>query len=214
MYKRRTDAHIIEIYRRAIKPGTTVVDIGSNVGFYAALFSHLVGERGKVICFEPDPINFSHLRETTRNFANVSLHNLAIGENNCRLKLFLSEKMNVDHRTYDAGDGRPAIEVDCVALDSFFPKEQSIDALKIDIQGFDYYAVRGMKETLHRCPRLTMVGEFWPFGLQKAGVQPREYLAFVRELGFKVVLLGEEDEAAWLGRTSDESAYTDFVATK
>jgi len=42
--------------------GTTVLDIGANVGFFSILLSRLVGPKGKVIAFEPLPRNTEMLK--------------------------------------------------------------------------------------------------------------------------------------------------------
>lgn len=42
--------------------GTTVLDIGANVGFFSILLSRLVGPMGKVIAFEPLPRNLDFIQ--------------------------------------------------------------------------------------------------------------------------------------------------------
>ena len=54
-----------ELFKKIIKPGMTVIDIGAHIGYFTRLFSKLVGEKGKVFAFEADPINFSFLKRNT-----------------------------------------------------------------------------------------------------------------------------------------------------
>src|SRR5207249_459987 len=75
------DAAILEILVGMCKPGWTVWDIGSCIGFYSVFFARLVGPSGRVVSFEPDPRNFER---TTANvalnrFLNVRFLNVAIG---------------------------------------------------------------------------------------------------------------------------------------
>jgi FkbM family methyltransferase len=43
----------VDLLRRIIRPGMTVLDIGANFGYYTLLFSRWVGDSGRVIAFEP-----------------------------------------------------------------------------------------------------------------------------------------------------------------
>src|ERR1700689_3555463 len=40
-----------------LKPGKVYYDVGANVGFFAVIAARLVGDSGKVVCFEPMPDN-------------------------------------------------------------------------------------------------------------------------------------------------------------
>ena len=66
---------------RIVKPGMTVVDVGSNLGLYTILLSRLVGPTGHVLAFEPDPDLFSLLQQSSllNGCANVTANNLALG---------------------------------------------------------------------------------------------------------------------------------------
>ena len=44
-----------KIYRRIIRPGDTVFDVGANFGWFTALFARWVGVTGRVHAFEPVP---------------------------------------------------------------------------------------------------------------------------------------------------------------
>ena len=39
---------------RMVRPGMRVVNVGANVGYYALLFAHLVGDKGRVVAVEPN----------------------------------------------------------------------------------------------------------------------------------------------------------------
>ena len=109
-----------------------ILDIGANIGFYTRILSSLTGPTGKVHAFEPDPVNYAHLRDATRNLSNVTTHQLAVGEMTGKIKLFRSRMLNVDHQTYDNGEFRDHTETDVVALDNFMPVDIAVDFIKID----------------------------------------------------------------------------------
>src|ERR1051325_2715958 len=66
VFKEKQDAYEIALIRKLVKPGDVVLDIGANIGFYAKIFSKIVGNTGKVHSFEPDSNNYSHLKDNLR----------------------------------------------------------------------------------------------------------------------------------------------------
>jgi len=52
-----------KLFKKSIKRGMVVLDIGANIGYYTLLAARLVGDEGKVFAFEPDPYNYSLLRK-------------------------------------------------------------------------------------------------------------------------------------------------------
>ena len=49
----KNDKTEIELLKKIIKPGDSVLDIGSNIGFYAKILSSFTGETGKVLMIVP-----------------------------------------------------------------------------------------------------------------------------------------------------------------
>jgi FkbM family methyltransferase len=192
----------------------TVLDIGANIGFYATLFSKLVGEKGNVIAFEPDALNFKHLRATTRKLANVTVRQLACAEKTRKLKLYLSDKFNVDHQAFDAGENRKCVETQSVSIDDYLNNNEKVDFIKIDIQGYDFYAIKGAAETIKNSSSLAILGEFWPYALNKAGVRPNEYLDLLGGLGFSVHISDVDTHDNFDEKVHDRYFYTDFYAVK
>jgi FkbM family methyltransferase len=172
-----------------VEPGTVAADIGANIGLYTYLLSRCVGEEGFVYSFEPDPQLFAALlRNCVANgIRNVGLHNLALGARSAAMKLRRS--------LFNSGDNRLAeqmtnetprdVSVSVRALDEVLDG-RLLDFIKIDVQGWEFEALKGMRETLTCTEHMRIYCEFWPAGLRGAGCDPRELLAFLRELGFRV----------------------------
>ncbi len=190
-FKNKQDAFEIELLKKHIKPGDTVLDIGANIGFYATILSDIVGEKGKIHCFEPDATNFSHLKKTTANYKNIIINNKAVGPKTEKLKIYTSKELNVDHRTYKPEEYDKEIEIEAVSIDDYL-KGGKVDFIKMDIQGFEIQAVKGMRETLKSNPKVKMISEFWPYGLRKAGSSVTEYYKLLQNLNFKIDLLKDE----------------------
>ena len=97
-------------FLRIVKPGDTVVDAGANTGYYTLIGSRLVGDKGKVYAFEPEPANFELLQKNVRlnGLSNVVLERKALSNRNGTLKLFIADKNKGDHRIYQPeGESRP-----------------------------------------------------------------------------------------------------------
>src|SRR5215217_3365241 len=99
-YKAYADRAERQLLRKILFPGAVVVDVGANIGIYTKFFSRCIGPTGLVHSFEPSPENFKRLQSVTRNLANVRLKQAAVGESSGRSTLYISDKLNVDHRAY------------------------------------------------------------------------------------------------------------------
>jgi FkbM family methyltransferase len=138
--------------------------------------------------FEPSPENFRHLQAATSKLPNVHLSQAAVGECSGRSNLYLSDQLNVDHRTYATeGDLRSAIPIDVIALDDYFRPGQRVDLIKMDIQGYELHALRGTSRVLTDNPAAKLLLEFWPYGLEQAGANWRELIDTLRAKNMSIV---------------------------
>jgi len=169
-FKAYADRAERRLLRSILFPGAVVVDAGANIGIYSQFLSHCVGSAGVVHSFEPAPENFRRLQAATRNCANVRLSQAAVGERSERSKLYLSDKLNVDHRAYlPEGDFRCVIDIDVMALDDYFKPGERVDLVKMDIQGYELQALLGASRVLADNADAKLLLEFWPYGLKQAG---------------------------------------------
>ncbi len=170
-FKTYTDRAERKLLRSILSAGAVVVDAGANIGVYSQFLSRCVGPTGVVHSFEPSPENFRRLQSATRKLANVRLCQVAVGEYSGKSKLYVSDQLNVDHRTYATEeDSRPAVQIDAIALDNYFEPDQHVDLIKMDIQGYELHALRGASRVLADNPDAKLLLEFWPYGLKQAGV--------------------------------------------
>lgn len=212
IYKTITEKDKINLIVEKIKKPSVIVDIGANIGFYTTIFSE-IDIQNTIYSFEPDKDNFKILQKNVNKIRNsrITLENLAVGNKNAKIKLYKSHLINVDHQTYDSGENRTFELVKCTKLDDYFPKNTKIDFIKIDTQGFDYFAILGCKRILQDNPKITILGELWPYGLTKSGVDTAKYLKFLKDLGFTIQI---EDKQFDLNNPHchQKKYYTDFFA--
>lgn len=79
------------LFKKIVKEGDVVIDLGANIGYFALLAAKLVGPTGKVFAFEPEPQNFSYLKKNVElnNYTNVMIEQKAVSNYNRRTKLFI-----------------------------------------------------------------------------------------------------------------------------
>jgi FkbM family methyltransferase len=194
-YKVAVDHAERRIVRSMVRPGMTCVDVGANVGHYTRLLARLVGPEGRVLAFEPSHSNFALLAHR-RLGPNVETFQAAVGGSNGTTALHLSSTLNVDHRTYATDDVRATVQVPLVRLDDAL-RGEPVDFVKMDVQGYELHVLRGMTGILGGRRPLSMILEFWPWGIRKAGGEPREPLDVLRSAGFSVQYVGGEPVDTW-----------------
>lgn len=191
LMKNKMDKREIELVKKLVKPGMTVLDIGSNIGFYTKILSKLTGDKGSVYAFEPDATNFRRLQKNVSTLRNVRLKQAAVSSHDGNLTIYTSTLLNVDHRTYPIEEFGSSYQVDCLTIDTFLPNSIKIDFIKIDIQGYEVEAFKGMKRVLTSNPNIHIVAEFWPYGLKQAQSSVGDYLSLLGSFGLNVWLVKE-----------------------
>jgi FkbM family methyltransferase len=184
----------LELFRKMLRPGMHVLDVGANIGLYSAIAAKAVGATGRVIAIEPDPNNVRFLKLTRdRNeLTNLAIIQKAAGDENRQAFLYLCDSNKADHRTYDE-PSRKKIPIEMTTVDSVVERENfdNVDVLKIDTQGFEMFVARGMANLVERSLDLKVMMEFWPWGIARAGGSPSALLEFFTSRGFSVSMIDD-----------------------
>ncbi len=141
-----------------VAAGDWVIDVGANVGHYTAQLSRLVGVTGRVLAFEPVPETFELLAANMAAVGarNVTLFNVAasaqIGAIGMTLPKFSSGLTNYYRAGITSDDSE--LKILTLSLDSVMPPAR-VTLIKIDVEGHELQALKGMRELLRRdLPRL------------------------------------------------------------
>lgn len=193
-FKNKNDKTEINVLKFIIKPGDNILDIGSNIGFYAKILSSLTGKTGIVYCFEPDTLNFKHLKKNTKNISNIVLFNNAVSDKEQVLKVYRSKLLNVDHRTYPVNNYDSVEEIKAVSIDELIRSKEikNISVIKIDIQGYELTAFKGMQQLLSTANDLKIIAEYWPHGFKRAGTTAVDFFDFFNELHYHFYMIDEK----------------------
>jgi FkbM family methyltransferase len=134
---------IIQRYFHEIDDGT-LIDIGAHIGKYTTLFA---AKGWRCYSFEPERMNFSKLKENTKNLANVTIYDMAVSDTDeDEVSFFVSSKhwgahsIKQWHHTHQSN-----YSVKCTRLDKFCEQEsiKEVTFLKIDTEGNDFYVIKG-----------------------------------------------------------------------
>jgi FkbM family methyltransferase len=212
---RRYEVLETALMKKLVRPGFSCLDVGANIGFFSVLLGDLAGGGGRVAAFEPEPVNARLLRKNVRDRGLdgiVTVFEAAAGDAAGIARLFLASGNMGDHRLYDAGDEagerqRPSIDVPVLRIDDAIAAWPRVDFIKMDIQGFEMHAMRGMTATLQRNPDLVMLTEFWPFGLRATGSEPVAYVRALRECGFHLWNVSERTASLELLDPADDERF-------
>ena len=182
------------VFKDMVRADMVVVDVGAGIGYYTLLAADLVGGKGTVYAFEPNPYNYALLVKNVEanECNNVVCLPKAISKKVGFTKLFLSSVNRGDHRIYDSRDGREYITVEVTSLDAFFEDDlRRIDVIKMDVQGAEMEVLQGMSNLLSKQSNLTILTEFWPLGLEMSGSSPTEFLRELLRHHFTVYHINE-----------------------
>jgi FkbM family methyltransferase len=168
---------------KLIDESSAIAFIGTHIGALAIPAAKVAR---KAIFIEANPITYSYLDTNIKinNIKNCSSHNIAVGEKEGEIRFVLSktnsggskrEPIKKEHMYYyDHPDTVlvPMVTFDVLARD--FSDE--FDLVFMDIEGSEYFALKGMQRTLAKTKHLVI--EFIPHHLSNvANVSVEEFLS-------------------------------------
>lgn len=186
-----------EVVKKQIKKGMTVLNIGAYIGYYTLLASRLVGEKGKVFAFEPDPANFKLLKKNIKlnNSKNIKLIQKAASDKKGKQKLFLSTFSSNMHSLIYNEFSQPGgkIDVEVTTIDDYFKDYKGkIDFIIMDIEGAEPKALEGMSKTLNKNKKIKIIMELIPYLIEETGTNFKKFINSLQKSGFKVYKINEQ----------------------
>jgi len=198
---------VVRLVRRLVRDGDIFFDLGANFGFYSLYVAPLCGKTGGVHAFEANPLLIPNLRrsvELNRECENIYLNGLAVGkESGGYLPLYDPDRIGCSslypHEWLNRGS---RVLVPVVTIDEYVREKriQRIDVMKIDIEGAELDALRGMEETLRTFPPKLIICELTLLPEQDNSLRrspevmwraptaadPRELADFLKQRGYEL----------------------------
>lgn len=171
-----------------LSKGDTYIDIGANIGDMALFAKSIVGDDGKVIAVEPHPKIFQYLIENIEfNQVNIKALQVAVGDSERKVQFsdFASDDQN-----FVSASG--SIDVKMTTLDKLLTQEGNIKLLKIDIEGYEYFALLGGEKIISHTQNIYF--EVWNRHLARTGIVAEKLLAHLTNKGFALYTVDTENK--------------------
>ena len=86
-----------ELFKKMVQDGMVVVDIGANIGYYTLIAAKLVGNKGIVYAFEPEPSNYELLCQNIaiNGYTNVVPIEKAVSKTSGKTKLYVNAALTM-----------------------------------------------------------------------------------------------------------------------
>jgi FkbM family methyltransferase len=128
-----------------------IYDVGANYGFLSMVWGRAFEKRkGKVFSFEPSPnvLNITQKSISFNKLDNVKLFQKAVGDISGHITIHEGKASSNVKKLRDTKQ----IKVEMTSLDDFTKNQkiESIDLIKIDVDGFEYEVLQGAKDIMKK----------------------------------------------------------------
>ena len=177
----------LKVLSNHLKPDSVFIDIGANFGLYSLIASQHISEKGSIISFEPFPENYKSLctNLSLNNLQRITAENTAVGSETGTLKLYYNSKENnLGMVSYIKDQNSDFVIVNKICLDDYLNSKylKTITFIKIDVEGFEYDVLQGMKQTLQQYSPIILIEVLDSKSKNDVSNKPHELLC---EMGYK-----------------------------
>ena len=159
---------------------SSVLIVGAHIG---SLAIPIAKKCSRLVAIEANPRNFNLLQKNIElnKITNITAYNIAASEKSETIKFQMntvnsggSKRVPVNNHYMYTYDNPEVIDVEAHSLDNYL-SDTSFDLVLIDIEGSEYFAMRGMKEILTNTK--TLIVEFLPHHITNvAGIRLTDFL--------------------------------------
>ena len=132
-----------------------IFDVGANNGDWTEMARNICGNSTRIHCFEIIPDTFIHLKKKVKNLPNVVLNNVGLSNKEQNVTVFFDPNHSGTSTIFEPMFyGKEGHEKECKVIegDSYIKGNniESIDYLKIDVEGMENLVLNGLKDTLEK----------------------------------------------------------------
>jgi FkbM family methyltransferase len=189
--------HELEILNTAsacVRPGDAVLDGGANIGLLTLRFSDLVGSGGHVVAVEPGPRALEGLRWHVEHntLSNVRVEPVGLSDEEAEQNYKVPDFHNLGAGTLGptagrfGGRARDRTMIRTLRGDALLdPDDTRPLFLKLDIEGFEFRALRGLLRTI-RARHPAVLTEVNKEALELNGTSAREITDLLTAEGYRM----------------------------
>ena len=188
------DRVTVKAYRRILREGDVVLDIGANFGAHTLHMARAIGSTGRVYAFEPTDYAYAKLCKNIEHnpdlVSRIMTAQILLDDGLTHIKppsVYASWPLGHTTGAHPAHGGchKGTECATIVSLDSFVASAglERLDFIKMDVDGNECRVLRGAKDTLakHK-PR--MVLELAPYGLGQGSDSLESFLGQLDHVGY------------------------------
>lgn len=180
------ESNCITYINTFLKPGMVFLDIGAHTGLYSVNAADKVGEEGIIIAFEVEESSWTALNKNCQMYPQIQSHRKAVWDKKETCKLALTGHPGGNFIIMDTAQTNdfPIVEIDAISLDEFLPDDFKVNVVKLDIEGAEFMALKGMEKILQRSDHVLMLVEYASHHMTKFGYTPQELTEWLEAQGF------------------------------
>lgn len=198
----RSEQELIRRILSVTDPEDVFYDIGANVGIYSCLVGNKL-DSGKVVAFEPTPDTFSVLkRNVERNNIDAELFKVALSSENGTARMSIKGQTGHQFSKQESGQKVKTRRADDLIIEHNIC---SPDICKIDIEGAEYLALDGFRDTLLKSDCRHIFCEIHTGKIESIGGSAKEVENLLEELGFELEYIGDRRENYFVEGTRTQS---------
>lgn len=188
------EPEVMAVLQRGFVPGSVFLDVGANFGFYTMLAAQQMGSSGQVFSFEANPNLIPYLEGSI--YINglrdrVTLINKAVADAAGTARFGFSYAHIGGGSLMLGSDGaenNEFVEVPLITVDAELPSDLVADVIKLDVEGHEAAALRGMRQLVARSPKVQIILEFFTGMQGKSGSET--IIDLLEEMGLRYWKIG------------------------
>ncbi len=183
------EPHVTHRLVEVLNSGDVFLDLGANIGYYSLLAASIVKASGKVISFEPNIQNLQlfYASILENKLKNIMVYPFAASDDARIMKLtsfgsngFLEEPQS---------SLMNAQFLQSVRVDELLQNEERINVVKMDIEGYEPLALKGMDQSIKKHKPI-ILAEFSPWHVKhRTQIEPQTYLKQLVGYGYNLRII-------------------------
>ncbi len=198
------EPHVTNILAEILSSGDVFLDLGANIGYFSLLAASIVQATGKVISFEPNIQNLQLLYASIleNRLENIIVYPFAASDSTRIMKLTSFGSNGFLETPQSSSTNAQFLQ--SVIVDEWLQNEERFDVVKMDIEGYEPLALRGM-DRIVRKHKPVIITEFSPWHIKRrTQIDPQEYLRHLSEYGYDLHIIEPSGDLV-------SASNTDFV---